>query len=1067
MIRKLKKKLFLMFLLMISSAAIFAQSGQGRTITGIVTDKNGEPLIGGSINVKNEKVGTVTDINGAYSISVKNNNAILVFSYLGFNSREENVGNKQQINIMLEEDAKQLDEVVVVGYGTMKKRDLSGAVSQVRADELLRANPASSINLAIQGKLAGVQVSQNDGAPGGGINIQIRGINSFGSSTQPLYIVDGIPFEVGSTSSATGGSDGSDPTSNPLAMINPHDIESMEILKDASATAIYGSRGANGVVLITTKKGKSGKPRVEFTSNFGVSTVINKIDMLDAYHYALYNNEQFVNDNKYYGTSYVTPAYAGIWKYYEDANGNRIGATYNAKPEDFLKPGWYYDEDGNKEWIEGTNWQDKVFQTACSQEYNLLVSGGNNTGATYSFSGNYLDQRGTIKRSGYKRYTLRANVGQKIGKILELGLNLNYANSKNDFAKTGSNEYGVLRSALFYPSTIYYGDNSIQSNLELQGLTSNPYTYVMSAKDEMNSQNTFASAFAEITFTDYLKFRQNVGLSNTSGERSTYYDNETWGGQNVGGYGGWTNTKNTHMTSESMLTFYKTFNKIHNINAVVAFTAERGTWQELRISAKGFPTDVNENYNMGSALLPEKPYTYKSRGSLLSVLGRVNYVLMDKYIFTTSFRRDGSSKFSKNNRYANFASGALAWRISEENFIKKLNIFDDLKLRLSYGQTGNQAIGDYNTLYTLDVANYPIGGTESSGFASSKVVNQKLKWETTDQYNVGLDFGFLKNRLTFTAEYYYKKTKDLLQNVKIPNSSGYGSMMINRGYVTNEGLEFSVSYTHNLRKDCIWKIDGNLSFNRNRIGGLEADQFAQRLWYQADNAFIQRNGLPIGAIYGYIEDGFYDNEAEVRLDPTYANAPDNVVKAKIGEIKYRRDPETNKPIMDIIGNTNPDYTFGITNTINWKNWTLSFFIQGVQGNDIFNGNLMSVTNVGGTNIPEFAYNSRWTPETAASAKWPKVTNQAQRTWLLSDRYVEDGSYIRLKNLNIGYTFRNPIKFINNINVYASATNLFTISNYSWYDPDVNAFGGDASRRGIDIFSYPTSRTYSLGLKVEF
>lgn len=1052
---------------MIMSAAVLAQTNQDRIITGIVKDTNGDPLIGVSITEKNEKAGTVTDIEGRFSISVKKNNTILIFSYLGFNTHEENTGNKQQINVTLEENTKQLDEIVVVGYGTMKKRDLSGAVSQVRADELLKGNPASSINQALQGRLAGVQVSQNDGAPGGGINIQIRGINSFGSSTQPLYIVDGIPFEVGTTSSATGGSDGSDPTSNPLSMINPHDIESMEILKDASATAIYGSRGANGVVLITTKKGKSGKPRIEFSSNFGVSTVIKKIDMLDAYNYALYNNEQFVNDNKYYGTSYVTPAYAGIWKYYEDANGNRIGASYNPKPEDFLKPGWYYDEYGNKEWIEGTDWQDKIFQTATSQEYNLLVSGGNDTGGTYSFSGNYLNQNGTIKKSGYERYTLRANVGQKVGKILELGLNLNYANSKNDFAKTGSNEYGVLRSALFYPSTIYYGDNSIQSNLELQGLTSNPYTYVMSAKDEMNSQNVFASAFAEINFTDYLKFRQNIGLNNTTGERSTYYDNDTWGGQNVGGYGGWANTKNSHMTSESMLTFNNTFNKIHNINAVAAFTAERGSWQELRISATGFPTDITGNYDMGSALLPNKPYTYKSRGSLLSLLGRVNYVLMDKYIFTASFRRDGSSKFAENNRYANFASGALAWRISEEKFIKQLGVFDNLKMRLSYGQTGNQAIGDYSTLYILDVANYPVGGTENSGFASSKVVNKNLKWETTDQYNVGLDFGFLNNRLTFTAEYYYKKTKDLLQNVKIPTSTGYSGMMINRGFVTNEGLEFSASYNHNFTKDFSWRIDGNLSFNRNKIGGLESDQFAQRLWYQADNAFIQRNGLPIGAIYGYIEDGFYDNEAEVRLNPSYTHASDAVVKAMIGEVKYRRDPETNEPVKDIIGDTNPDYTFGITNTFNWKNWTLSFFIQGVQGNDIFNGNLMSVTNVGGTNIPEFAYNSRWTPETASSAKWPKATNQAQRTWLLSDRYVEDGSYIRLKNLNIGYTFRNPVKFVNSINVFASATNLFTISDYSWYDPDVNAFGGDASRRGIDIFSYPTSRTYSLGLKVEF
>lgn len=1067
MIKKLKKKLLLTLAFFLSGwIAIYAQSEQGRTITGTVKDVNGQLLIGATITVKNKKTSTITDTNGKYSISATNN-ATLVFTYLGLEPQEQYVGNKQEINVTMQSTAKALDAVMVVGYGTLKKRDISGSVTQIKADDILNANPSSSINQALQGRAAGVMVNQNDGAPGGGINIQIRGTNSFGSSTQPLFVIDGIPFEAKSAASAIGGVDGSDATANPLASINPHDIESLEILKDASATAIYGSRGANGVVLVTTKKGKAGQAKVEFSTNYGMSKVIKKINMLDAYQYALYNNEQFVNDNKYYGTSYTKPAYAGLWNYYSDVNNNVIGGSYNPKPEDYLTPGWHTDDVyGYKEWIEGTDWQDKVFQTAATQEYNMQVSGGSETG-WYSYSGNYIDQTGTIRNSGYKRYTLRASLGQHVGKALEIGLNINYANSKNDFAKTGSNEKSVLRSALLYPPTIYFGDNSIQSNLELRGLTSNPYTYVMSAKDQLGTQSVFASSYAELKFTDYLKFRQNIGLNNYTNERSTYYDNNTWGGQNIGGYGGWTLNKGANLVAESILTFDKTLNNIHNLNAVVAFTAERGSWQEQRMSASGFPTDINENWDMGSALLPNKPYTYKQQNSLASILGRINYVLMDKYILTASFRRDGSSRFAANNRFANFASGALAWRLSNENFIKKMNIFDDFKLRASFGQTGNQAIGDYNMLYTLNVANYPLGGIENSGFASAKVVNPNLKWETTSQYNAGMDLAFLKNRLTFTAEYYYKKTTDLLQSIKIPSSSGYAAMMINRGFVTNRGLEFSASFNTNFTKDFNWKINGNLSFNINEIGGLDADQFAQRLWYQADNVFIQRNGLPIGAMYGYIEDGFYDNEAEVRMDPTYTDAPDNVVKAMIGEVKYRRDPNTNKPILDVIGDTNPKYMYGVTNNFTYKNWSFGFFVQGLQGNNVFNGNLREITNVGGSNIPQFAYDTRWTQETAASAKWPKATNQAQRVYLLSDRYVEDGSYIRLKNINIGYNIKNPWKFISNLNVFASATNLFTISNYSWYDPDVNAFGGDSSRRGIDVFSYPTSKTFSVGLKAGF
>lgn len=1036
-------------------------------ITGKVTDVNNEPMIGVTVIVKNTNTGTVTDMNGNFSLNVTSSDDVISISYLGYKTEEFPVNNSRTFSITLQEDEKLLEEVVVIGYGSMKKRDLSGSVAQVKADEILSGNPAASINQALQGRVAGAMVNQNDGAPGAGISMQIRGTNSFSSNSQPLYIVDGIPFEVPATPRSAENTDGSlEASANALSFINPHDIASIEVLKDASATAIYGSRGANGVVLITTKSGEKGKPRIEFTSNVSSSTIRKQVPVLDGYHYALYRNEQQDNALFYDSspfTQYVYPS-PGTWRF-DTSNGEVLSAKYNPSPEDFLSPGWKegIDENGGswKQWVEGTNWQDQIFQTGYSQEYNMLISSATDRG-NYTFSGNYTSQDGIIKGTGFERYTLRSNTSQNITKNITVGLNLSYTNSTTDFAKGNSLDYSILRSALLYPSTIYYGDFS-QSD-ELLWLSANPRTYVISTKNELSSVNIFASAFASIRLHENLVFRQNLGLSNFENQRSTYSNRDTGEGaiDKVNGKGGLSDNRQSHTVTESMLTYNRIFGKIHNLNAVAAVTYEHRVNSAESMTATQFPTDLTENYDMGLALVPGSLVSSKFESKLFSMLGRVNYVLNDKYIFTASFRRDGSSKFSSENRYANFASGALAWRLSEEAFIKNLNFFDNLKLRLSYGQTGNQAIPDYQTMYTMRVANYPLGGSEHSGFVSDHAFNTSLKWETTDQYNAGIDFGFYNNRLSFIIDYYYKKTNDLLQNVKTPQSTGYISQIINSGYVTNEGLELTANLVPVQNKLFNWRIDANLSFNRNRIGGLLADQFSSRLWYKADNVFIQRNGLPIGAIYGYVEDSFYDNEAEVRADPTYASANANVVKSMIGEIKYKEG-------LHVIGDTNPDYIFGVTNNFEWNKFNFGFFVQGVMGNDIFNGNLMNVTLFNTTNIPVAVYDYRWTPDTKDIAKWPKATNQAKRTWLISDRYVEDGSYIRLKNINIGYTFDNPkfLKGIRSINLNASAGNLFTLTDYSWYDPDVNAFGNDPARRGVDVYSYPTSKTFSFGLKVQF
>ena len=446
---------------------------------------------------------------------------------------------------------------------------------------------------------------------------------------------------------------------------------------------------------------------------------------------------------------------------------------------------------------------------------------------------------------------------------------------------------------------------------------------------------------------------------------------------------------------------------------------------------------------------------------------------MDRYIATVSWRRDGSSKFAEGNKFANFMSGALAWNLAEEEFIKRLDVFSNLKLRLSYGQTGNQALSDYMTMDRVQVANYPLAGSLSGGYTyntGSGPRNTSLKWETTGQFNVGLDVGLLNNRINLTFNYYNKLTKDLLQTVSIPSNTGYTIMWTNNGSVKNTGFEISGNFIAMNTRDWGLEIDANISWNRNRLKDLPADQYASQLWYGASQVFIQRNDMPIGAIYGYVEDGFYDNIAEVRADPLYRSVSDAEAQRMVGEIKYV-DVDGDGQITAegdrvVIGDTNPDYTYGFNIKSRWKKLSLDLFFQGTQGNDIYNGNLMMIGMSSIGNITQDAYEHRWTPENVAIAEWPRVTTAMTRNMLLSDRYVEDGSYFRLKTLTLEYDF-GRIRDIVGLQAYFTASNLFTITKYSWFDPDVNAFGTDASRRGVDINSYPNNRNFSFGVRLSF
>jgi len=1058
-------KVFLLPMLWyLSVMTIQAQTG---TVTGTVRDENGG-LFGASVMEKGIQNGTITDVNGKFTIAVKNvKNATLKCSFVGYETIEVPLNGRKSIDIRMTSAVTTLNEVVAIGYGNVKKRDLTGSVSSVRSEELLKINP-TSINQALQGKIAGVQVSQADGAPGAGISIQIRGANSFTTSAEPLYVIDGIPFNTGSapeTDYAT------KQTNNPLNLINPRDVKSIEVLKDASSTAIYGSRGANGVILITTKNGYEGRTKVELNMNYGVVKPVKLIKVLNGADYAEYRNEETRNGYTYDGKDYVDEKnldFPGRWGYTmgtDAVSGKpiKLDSTYMPSPQDFRNG---YKNGGN-------NWQDQIFQTAITQDYNLSISGGDKKGQ-YMFSLGMLDQQGTIVNSYYKRYSIRSNINRKVTDWLEFGNNLTASKSKNRLARTNTETYGIVNDAISFNPTrdIFDTDEASGVSQDYSNGLSNPYLYVHTAKNILESLNLYNSSYVNITFAKYLVFRQSLGYGYSQDKRNQYYNRYISGGvKPTNGYASQSDSYYESVTAESTLSFNKDFGKINHIDAVAGYTYENVNWGGKSMSGHGFANDINEENNMGAALVQDPNSSSKGKTSLMSYLGRINYILMDKYLITASFRSDGSSRLA-NNRWANFASGALAWRLSEEKFIKQLGLFDNLKLRMSYGQTGNQGINAYATRSRMTIQQYPMDGSLTQGLAEDRwggPASPNLKWETTTQYNGGLDISILKNRVNFVIDAYKKNTSDLLQYVYIPMSTGFSSIASNYGNVQNKGLEIAGNFFLIQNKDFTWKMDANISFNRNEISGLNSDQFSDVCWGM-ESMFLRRNGQPIGIIYGYQEDGFFDNEAEVRAYKMYKNETDAKVKSMIGQVKYKDNngDGTIDPLdKAIIGNTNPDFTYGFTNSFTYKDISLSFFFQGTQGNDILNVNLKSYDMASTGNMPQFVWDNRWTDANRENAKFPRADNTYTRSLKASDRYVEDGSYLRLKNLSLAYRFMHPIKDIEALNLTLSANNLFTLTKYRWYDPDVNTFGSDTSRRGVDMNSYPSARTISLGIQLTF
>jgi TonB-linked SusC/RagA family outer membrane protein len=1010
----------------IVSGVEFAQQQQ-KTITGKVTDTSGQPLPGATVVVKGTTIGTVSDADGNYSLSNVPPDATLVFSFVGMETQEINVGSRTRIDVTLQEEAIALQEVVAVGYGTMRKSDLTGAVSSVKSDEI-SATPITSIDQGLGGKAAGVLVTQTSGMPGAVASIRVRGSSSLQGGNEPLYVIDGFPVYGGSGFGNTGGNT----RYSALSTINPRDIESIEVLKDASATSIYGSRAANGVVLITTKKGKQGTDRITFGASYGIQNVVKKIDVMNALQYAELVNEAYTND--------------GLSPYYDEEEMKKIR----------LNP-------------KGTDWQNEIFRTAPTQNYELTFSGGDQK-TTYAVSLNYAAQEGVIINSNFKRYGGRINLERKILSNLNVGTHLNMNKTIANAVRTDvGGQEGVVTAAMkFNPILPVYENKELNKYtlVNLPGiLLGNPVASANETVRKNQANRVIGDIFAEWEIIPDLKAKVSFGTDFFDSKFDTFIpDNilESNGTSSATINSGFS----TSWLNENTLSWNKKINEMHNISILGGITFQRNNDEGVRASSQNFVNNTLKQNALQTGAVYNQPSSSNTQWSLISYLGRVNYNLKDRYLFTISGRADGSSRFGKNNKYAFFPAGAFAWRVSEENFMKKQDAFSNLKLRLSYGITGNQEIGLYNSLPTLSNTNYTFGRSVVTGFFPNKIPNPDLKWEKTAQFDIGLDMGFFNNRLNITTDYYSKKTTDLIYDVSIPFVSGFSTSLLNSGSIKNQGIELAIQ-SDNLRGEFEWTTNFNISFNKNKIIELGGEKYKD---VGSSDGHLKTGqvhrlivGKPVGLFYGYVFDGIFQNEAELAAGP---KSPTNW----IGGRRYKdiSGPD-GKPdgIVDatydrtVIGDPNPDFFGGLTNTFYYKGFEVNLFMQYSYGNDLFNYNAMELTlPSGGQNVYADLVN-RWTPANPSN-KYPKATTN--RSAVFSSAYIEDASYLKIKTITLAYMFPNlSSKHVSDLKLYISGNNLFTFTKYRGYDPEVSYRGVTNLEMGEDFGGYPQVKSVLLGI----
>ncbi|QNR85051.1 TonB-dependent receptor [Pedobacter riviphilus] len=1044
--------LFSVFLLTVFSSS----AQQSKMITGTVTDqKTGETLAGVSISIKGTaKGGVTTRAQGEYSISVPADQpAVLVFRYVGYHAKEVTVNQQKTINVALTEQNNDLDQVVVVGYGSVAKKDLTGSVSSVKMAELNKA-PVRSFDEALAGRVAGVQVTSADGRPGSGVDIVIRGNNSVTQANSPLYVVDGFPIE--------------DPNNN---VVNPADIESIDILKDASATAIYGARGANGVVVITTKKGKQGKPVFSFSSTLGVQRMTKKMEMMSPYEYVKYQLE-------------LTPALTG---------------TPATPTQIYLADGKTLDYYNG---VNAIDWQDLVSRTALYNNNDFAVRGGTKK-LKYAVSTSTVNQNGILLNSNYQRYTGRAVLDYAITDKLKIGVNANYSFLKQKGIDPTRGENGATTNVMTsilgmrpVPSELFDLEDAFQDP-DMNAANDyriNPVINLQNSYNVTNTHNITANGYAEYAILKDLKLRSSFGIVENKAENDVFNNTKTStgrpGGTN-GVNGKITNNNYSNWLNENTLTWDKKISKKSKLNLLGGFTLQkRHTWSNGR-SVTQLPNEdlMFDGFDQG---VQQRVDPSASDWTMASFLGRINYNYDSKYLFTASYRADGSSKFPSQNHWGYFPSAAIAWRFDQENFLKKSKILSEGKLRVSYGQTGNNRVGDFDYLtnYFNPIVNtYTFNNEYVPGVIPTKLGNSDLKWETTEQVDAGIDLGFFKQRISFSADVYRKTTKDLLLNTQLPPSAGFGTALKNIGSVENRGLELTLTTQNIVTKDFTWSTNANIAFNRNKLISLAEGQKTLESTINWDaawrnvSAYVAEVGQPLGSMYGYEWLGTYkyaDFNTSVNgsgvtvytLKPEVATNGNTRTAIQPGDIKYKDqngDGVVNAQDYVKIGNGLPAHTGGFSNNFTYKGFDLNIFFQWSYGNDLLNVNKMlfegNSNNLG--NFNQYAsYENRWTPQNSEAEMF---RTRGFFGGGYSSNYVEDGSYLRLKTVSLGYNLDPKVLkkvYLKTLRFFVSAQNLATWTKYSGADPEVNTYRSVLTP-GFDFSAYPRARTVVFGTNLTF
>lgn len=1034
------KSLQILFLMMCCTVVATAQT----MVTGVARDAESiEPLIGASVMIKGTTVGAITDIDGKFSIEVKDvDKTVLTFSYVGY--EKQDVALKGRTNIEVELNLIMMEEIVVVGYGEVRKSDLTGSVSSIKEDNIdeLSVNTADQF---LQGRAAGVWVSSNSSQPGGTSSIRIRGTNSLSANNEPLYVIDGLIIEYdGGTTNGGDTFDGTSSPSNPLAGLNPADIESVEILKDASATAIYGSRGANGVVIITTKRGKKGKPQVNFSSTIELAQARKTIDMLDATQYIQYRNETRMNDGG-------SPAYV-------DADS-------------ILQAGGDLSQ-----YVTTHNWQEELFRTAMSGRYRLSFSGGDDR-STYFIAAGWQDLEGIVDESGWKKGDIRLNYNIDLTDKFTIQTNLSFARAISDQTATNGSAAGIrsaMRSILSFKPFIPQESTFSDDQEDIEDIFT-PEAWVYDYTDNAVENVVLSKIAFQYNFNKSIKLRVRTGINFRDIEQNRYFPRTTRQGQAANGKALLSTFTSTSYLVEPLLFFNHKFNKENRINGTVGASYNRRDNSRFNLVATNFPDDIlrNENLSLAQNILP--PRTDRTFEATLSYLARVNYTWNNKVLLTATGRYDGSSKFADGNKYSFFPSFAVAYRLSQEQVFKQFDNLSNIKLRASWGQTGSQAIQPYQTLgiYNTNVQ-YPFGGNLQSGVRLTNIANPDLVWETTNQLNVGVDVGFFNERLSFNLDVYQKNTRDLLQLFPVPTSSGFDAAWRNFGSLENRGIELAVNTVIVDKKGLRWDLGGNIAMNRNEITELGlpiSDYGYEQYWganIHADNGLQQPAntfivGQPVGLFWGYLTDGIYQNEGEIA-----AGAEPDKEPGDIRYVDFNNDGVINALDKTIIGNPNPDFIWGVTTALSYKGFELSMLWNGVQGRDVLNANLNSEEELrgNGLNIRTEAWEGRWQGE-GTSNYYPRAHSYLFHGQV-NDRLIEDASYIRLRNATLSYSLpARKIRNVNSLRVFVSGVNLITITEYRGYDPEVDSFTNDSTRIAIDNNSYPALRSVTFGVNVGF